>query len=133
MTGRGSRATSSRMALDIGGIREVLADQASLLDHSCKTISASQLTLPGPAYLDDVFTATDRTPRVLGAMAQMYRTGRLANTRYPSRARTLREAGNFSVSPLRASSRLPSNRKVNDSTGFPTLASTAGPYRCSVE
>lgn len=72
------------MALDIRGIREVLADQASLLDHTCKAIPASQLTLPGPAYLDDVFTATDRTPRVLGAMAQMYRTGRLANTGYIS-------------------------------------------------
>lgn len=72
------------MALDIGGIRAVLADQASLLDHSCKTISSSQLTLPGPSYLDDVFTQTDRTPRVLGAMSQMFRTGRLANTGYIS-------------------------------------------------
>lgn len=72
------------MALDIGGIRAVLAEQASLLDHSCNTISSSQLTLPGPSYLDDVFSATDRTPRVMGAMAQMFRTGRLANTGYIS-------------------------------------------------
>lgn len=72
------------MALDIAGIREALADQASLLDHKCGTIAASSLTLPGPTYLDDVFTATDRTPRVLGSMAQMFRTGRLANTGYIS-------------------------------------------------
>ncbi|MEZ4360221.1 MAG: class I fructose-bisphosphate aldolase [Kofleriaceae bacterium] len=72
------------MALDLGGIRKLLADQATLLDHRCGTISASSLTLPSPTYLDDVFTATDRTPRVLGAMAQMFRTGRLANTGYIS-------------------------------------------------
>jgi fructose-bisphosphate aldolase, class I len=72
------------MALDIGGIRGALADQAALLDHKCNTIAASSLTLPGPTYLDDVFSATDRTPRVLGSMAQMFRTGRLANTGYIS-------------------------------------------------
>ncbi len=72
------------MALDIGGIRDVLSDHATLLDHSCKTIPSSSLCLPGPSYLDDVFSATDRTPRVLGAMAQMFRTGRLANTGYIS-------------------------------------------------
>jgi fructose-bisphosphate aldolase, class I len=72
------------MALDLRGIREILADQATLLDHNCRTISSSSLTLPGPSYLDDVFTATDRNPRVLGAMAQMFRTGRLANTGYIS-------------------------------------------------
>lgn len=72
------------MALDIRGIRDVLADQAPLLDHSCKTIAASSLTLPGPSYLDDVFTQTDRTPRVLGSMAQMFGHGRLADTGYIS-------------------------------------------------
>jgi fructose-bisphosphate aldolase, class I len=72
------------MALDIRAIRELLADQATLLDHRCSTISSSSLCLPGPAYLDEVFTATDRTPRVLGAMAQMFGTGRLANTGYIS-------------------------------------------------
>jgi class I fructose-bisphosphate aldolase len=72
------------MTMDIRKIREVLGEQATLLDHQCRTIAASSLTLPGPSYLDDVFSATDRTPRVLGAMARMYGHGRLANTGYIS-------------------------------------------------
>ncbi len=72
------------MALDIRGIREVLADQATLLDHECTTISSSSLCLPSPNYLDEVFSATDRTPRVLGAMGQLFRSGRLAGSGYIS-------------------------------------------------
>jgi class I fructose-bisphosphate aldolase len=72
------------MTMDIRKIREVLGEQAGLLDHQCRTIPAGSLTLPGPSYLDDVFTATDRTPRVLGAMARMYGHGRLAHTGYIS-------------------------------------------------
>ena len=50
--------------MEIGKIRDILGPQASLLDHQCKTISASQLTLPSPRYIDDTFIATDRTTRV---------------------------------------------------------------------
>jgi len=66
-------------------IRELLGDQAALLDHKSKTIPASMLTLPSPTYLDDVFARTsDRTPRVIGAMNQMFSHGRLGNTGYIS-------------------------------------------------
>ncbi|HTR50168.1 MAG TPA: class I fructose-bisphosphate aldolase [Kofleriaceae bacterium] len=71
--------------MDIRQIREILGESAArLLDHQCKTIPASSLTLPSPRFIDDVFTATDRTPRVLGALQRMYDHGRLGGTGYLS-------------------------------------------------
>jgi fructose-bisphosphate aldolase, class I len=70
--------------MEIGKIRDVLGEQAALLDHVCKTIPASSLTLPSPTYIDETFSQSDRTPRVLGAMQRMFSTGRLANTGYLS-------------------------------------------------
>jgi class I fructose-bisphosphate aldolase len=70
--------------MDARNIRELLGDKASLLEHQCRTIPASQLTLPSPTYIDDIFSHSDRTPRVLGAMQRMFSTGRLANTGYLS-------------------------------------------------
>jgi class I fructose-bisphosphate aldolase len=72
------------MTLDIGRIREVLGEQASLLDHQCRGITRDQLHLPRPSYIDDVFSQTDRSVRVLGAMQRMFDTGRLAGTGYVS-------------------------------------------------
>ncbi|HPH69724.1 MAG TPA: class I fructose-bisphosphate aldolase [Kofleriaceae bacterium] len=69
---------------DIRRIRELLGDKAGLLDHQSKTIAASSLHLPGPRYIDDIFSQTDRTPRVIGAMQRMMDTGRLAGTGYVS-------------------------------------------------
>ena len=71
--------------MDLGKLREILGDKASLLDFQSKTIPASMLTLPGPTYLDDIFVAeTDRTPRVIGQLGRMFQHGRLANTGYIS-------------------------------------------------
>ena len=70
--------------MELRKIRDILGDHAGLLDHQCRTIAAGSLTLPSPSYLDDVFTQTDRTPRVIGAMARMMATGRLAGTGYIS-------------------------------------------------
>ncbi len=70
--------------MELRQIRDLLGDQASLLDHQCKTIPTSMLTLPSPTYLDHTFSQSDRTPRVLGAMQRMYGHGRLANTGYIS-------------------------------------------------
>jgi class I fructose-bisphosphate aldolase len=70
--------------MEIRQIRETLGDQAGLLEHQCKTIPASALTLPSPRYIEDVFTHTDRTPRVLGAMQRMFDHGRLGGTGYLS-------------------------------------------------
>ncbi|HLL22562.1 MAG TPA: class I fructose-bisphosphate aldolase [Kofleriaceae bacterium] len=70
--------------MEIRQIRDILGEQATLLDHQCKTIPASQLTVPSPSYVDDIFSQSDRTPRVLGAMQKMFSSGRLANTGYLS-------------------------------------------------
>jgi class I fructose-bisphosphate aldolase len=70
--------------MDLRQIRETLGDQAGLLEHQCKTIPASSLTLPSPRYIEDTFTWTDRTPRVLGAMQRMFDHGRLGGTGYLS-------------------------------------------------
>jgi class I fructose-bisphosphate aldolase len=71
-------------AMELRKIRDILGDQAALLDHQCRTIAASSLTLPSPRYLDDVIAHSDRTPRVLGALNQMMSHGRLAGTGYVS-------------------------------------------------
>ncbi|HEY4179683.1 MAG TPA: class I fructose-bisphosphate aldolase [Kofleriaceae bacterium] len=65
-------------------IRELLGKDANLLDHVSKTIPATQLTLPSPTYIDNVFTQTDRNTRVVGAMQQVFGHGRLANTGFIS-------------------------------------------------
>ena len=70
--------------MEIGKIRDILGPQAALLDHQCKTIAASQLTLPSPTYIDKVFSQTDRTTRVLGSYQRMMDHGRLAGTGYTS-------------------------------------------------
>src|SRR5512147_2794677 len=70
--------------MEIRKIRDILGEQAGLLEHQCKTIPASQLTLPSPSYVDDIYAMSDRTPRVLGALQSMFSHGRLANTGYLS-------------------------------------------------
>jgi fructose-bisphosphate aldolase, class I len=70
--------------MNIGKIREILGNEAALLDHQSKTIPASQLTLPTPNYVSDIYTFSDRTPRVMVSLQSMFSTGRLANTGYLS-------------------------------------------------
>jgi fructose-bisphosphate aldolase, class I len=70
--------------MEIGKIRDILGPQAALLDHQCKTIAASQLTLPSPTYIDKVFSQTDRTTRVLGSYQRMMDHGRLGGTGFTS-------------------------------------------------
>ena len=71
--------------MDIRQIRDTLGEKSALLDHQCRTISADQLTLPSPSYLDDIVgQSSDRSPRVLGAMQRMFGHGRLANTGFIS-------------------------------------------------
>ncbi len=71
--------------MELRKIRDILGEHASLLDHQCKTIAATSLTLPSPSYIDDIYArSSDRSPRVLGAMQSMFGHGRLANTGYVS-------------------------------------------------
>jgi class I fructose-bisphosphate aldolase len=68
----------------IGRIEEILGDDASLLQHVCKTIPKESLHLPGPDFNDRVFSATDRPTRVLTSLQALYNTGRLRGTGYVS-------------------------------------------------
>ncbi len=66
-------------------LNALLGDQAeSLLGHTCKGITADELTKPGPAFLDDVFGITDRCPQVVRSLGSLYNSGRLAGTGYLS-------------------------------------------------
>jgi class I fructose-bisphosphate aldolase len=55
-----------------------------LLNHRSATIDKASLHLPGPDFIDRVFLQSDRSPLVLGSLAQLYNTGRLAHTGYLS-------------------------------------------------
>lgn len=72
------------MTTDIGRIRDLLGERASLLDHTSSTIPADQLHLPGPDFVDRIFVPSDRPPMVLGNLQRMFNTGRLAGTGYLS-------------------------------------------------
>lgn len=62
-------------------ILELLGDKSDyLLNHKSNTISKDLLHLPGPSYIDEVFSQTNRTPQVIGSLQQMINTGRLAGT-----------------------------------------------------
>ena len=70
------------MSLDIEGL---LGDQATyLLDHKCETIAQDLLTLPGPDFVTEVLSATDRSPQVMRNMQALFNSGRLAGSGYVS-------------------------------------------------
>ncbi len=66
-------------------VGEYLGGQAEyLLQHSCKTIDKTRLTLPGPGYLDQVFVNSNRSPQVLNSLSRLFNSGNLAGTGYLS-------------------------------------------------
>ena len=66
-------------------IVRLLGDQAdSLLNHRCKTIAKEHLHLPGPDFIDRVFSSTDRSNTVLRNFQSLFNTGRLAGTGFLS-------------------------------------------------
>lgn len=56
----------------------------SLLNHVCETVLASSLMLPGPDFVDRVWSASDRSPAVLRSIQQLFDHGRLGGTGYLS-------------------------------------------------
>ena len=63
----------------------LLGDEASsLLDYTTTAFPKEWLTLPGPAFLDEVFAWSDRTPAVLRNLGTLYNHGRLGGTGYLS-------------------------------------------------
>ena len=66
-------------------ITELLGPNASdLLNHSTQTISKDNLQLPGPDFIDRVWSISDRSPAVLRSLQSLFDNGRLAGTGYLS-------------------------------------------------
>jgi len=71
-------ATGSRIEELLG------SDARTLLEYTSQTIPKSQLQLPGPDFVDRVWSASDRSPRVLRSLQTLFENGRLAGTGYLS-------------------------------------------------
>lgn len=66
-------------------IADILGDEAdSLLNHRSSAIPKDTLHLPGSDFVDRVWAASDRSPRVLRSMQSLYGHGRLGGTGYVS-------------------------------------------------
>ena len=65
-------------------IEKLLGDQKDLLTYKAKGIDKSRLHLPGPTWLDDVVSITDRPPAVMRSMNWLFNSGRLAGTGHVS-------------------------------------------------
>lgn len=53
-----------------------------LLHHQCKTISKDQLTLPGPNFVDRIFSMSNRSPQVMKSLTALLNHGSLSGTGY---------------------------------------------------
>jgi class I fructose-bisphosphate aldolase len=66
-------------------VEQLLGDEASsLLEHQCETVPNTMLHLPGPDFVDRVWTGTDRSNQVLRNLSSIYAHGRLGGTGYVS-------------------------------------------------
>jgi len=69
----------------MGSLERLLGDEArSLLEHRCETVSSEMLHLPGPDFVDRVWTQSDRSVRVLRSIQTLHGHGRLGGTGYLS-------------------------------------------------
>jgi fructose-bisphosphate aldolase, class I len=60
------------------------AGAEGLLKHECKTVSKDILHLPGPDFVDRIFSVTNRSNAVMRNLQSLYNSGRLAGTGYLS-------------------------------------------------
>ncbi len=66
-------------------IVKYLGDEAeSLLGYQSKGIPKEMLHLPGPDFVDRIYSATDRNPQVLRSIQQLFDHGRLGGTGFLS-------------------------------------------------
>jgi class I fructose-bisphosphate aldolase len=66
-------------------LEELLGEEAAdLLSHRCETVSAEDLHLPGPDFVDRVLLTSDRSTNVLRNLQWLFRSGRLSGTGYVS-------------------------------------------------
>ena len=72
------------MLLGLSRIQEILDKESNLLEHQCKTIPKESLHLPGPDFVERIFTQSDRPTRVLTSLQALLNGGRLGGTGYVS-------------------------------------------------
>ena len=72
------------MAISTDKIREYLGEQAKEVLEVKPKIPKEQLHLPGPDFVERVWFDSDRSPRVLRNMQDLFNHGRLAGTGYLS-------------------------------------------------
>src|SRR5215470_9333151 len=78
-------ATELKRSGTMDRIEELLGSNArNLLDHKAETISRDNLQLPGPDFIDRVWSKSDRSSSVLRSLQSMFDNGRLAGTGYLS-------------------------------------------------
>lgn len=66
-------------------IQELLGEKAEYyLDHQCQTIDKSNLHLPSPTAIDDVWSISNRNIQTLRSLSTLMNHGRLAGTGYVS-------------------------------------------------
>ncbi len=65
-------------------IEELLGADAKLLEHKCTTIPKESIHLPGPDYVERIYSLSDRPTPVLKSLQALLSHGRLANTGYVS-------------------------------------------------
>ena len=71
-------------ALSLDALSKHLGAKAQdLLQYKAK-VPASGLHIPGPNFINDVWSISDRSPQVLRSLSQIFNTGRLAGTGYVS-------------------------------------------------
>lgn len=71
--------------MNLAEIEALLGDKAEyLLAHTCKTIRKDTLHIPGPDWVDRIFSPSDRNIRTLRSLAQLFGSGRLKRTGYLS-------------------------------------------------
>jgi len=78
-------ATELKRSGTVDRIEELLgSDARKLLEHSTQTISKDVIQLPGPDFIDRVWTISDRPSTVLRSLQSLLNHGRLAGTGYLS-------------------------------------------------
>jgi len=66
-------------------VEEILGEEArGLLTHTCTTIPAASIHLPGPDFVERIHMPSDRPVRVMGSLSRLFDSGRLAGTGYVS-------------------------------------------------
>ena len=78
-------ATQIQRSTTLDGIAELLgADASKLLDYTSQTVPKETIQLPGPDFIDRVWSISDRPTRVLRSLQSLFDNGRLAGTGYLS-------------------------------------------------